>query len=60
MKEQKTTMIKKHNWNWRTCGLAYLFLAPALILLGVYLIYPTVRALILSFQKWRGIGAAGG
>jgi len=32
------------------------FLAPSLLLVAVFLVYPTVRALYLSLMHWRGFG----
>jgi multiple sugar transport system permease protein len=34
----------------------YLYLAPAVILVGVMLLYPTVATLWLSFMSWDGLG----
>jgi N-acetylglucosamine transport system permease protein len=33
------------------------FLAPALLLYGVFVIYPYVQAIIVSFTGWRGVSA---
>ncbi len=38
--------------------MAYAFLAPALVLLIAFLVYPTYRTIILSFQEWNGLGDA--
>lgn len=35
----------------------YLFLLPALALMGVFTFYPFVQGLALSFQEWDGVGA---
>lgn len=35
----------------------YLFLLPALALMGVFTFYPFVQGLTLSFQSWDGVGA---
>ena len=35
----------------------YLFLLPALALMGVFTFYPFVQGLTLSFQNWDGVGA---
>lgn len=35
----------------------YLFLLPALTLMGVFTFYPFVQGLTLSFQSWDGVGA---
>ncbi|WP_339319177.1 sugar ABC transporter permease [Paenibacillus sp. FSL R10-2734] len=40
--------------NWRKYGIAYLFLAPSLIGLIVFKLYPIVKTLILSFTQWDG------
>lgn len=37
-------------------GLSYVFLAPALILLVLFIIYPAARSVYLSLFKWNGIG----
>jgi ABC-type sugar transport system permease subunit len=37
---------------------AYLFLAPAVVLVGIFLLYPTVRSSYLSFTDYKGIGPA--
>lgn len=34
---------------------SYLFLIPALIFVGVFLIYPAIHTLIISFMEWNGI-----
>jgi raffinose/stachyose/melibiose transport system permease protein len=36
----------------------WLFLAPAVVLLGVFIVYPLVRAAGYSLQDWDGIGVA--
>ena len=38
--------------------LSIAFLLPALTLLAVYIIYPIISTLILSFQTWKGIYGA--
>ena len=35
---------------------AWLYLAPALILLGIFVFYPTVRLICDSFYSWDGMG----
>lgn len=37
---------------WRDSALAYLFLLPALLVLGTFSFYPVLRALILSLYDW--------
>jgi alpha-glucoside transport system permease protein len=39
---------------WQRYGVAALFLAPALILLGVWIVYPTIRTIIRSFYDQSG------
>src|ERR687884_278965 len=34
----------------------YLFLLPALVLIGLFTLYPFVQGVALSFQDWDGIG----
>lgn len=42
---------------WNREGIWYLFLAPAVLLLLVFLAYPLADSLVLSFYKWKGLGA---
>jgi multiple sugar transport system permease protein/raffinose/stachyose/melibiose transport system permease protein len=52
--------VPKARLRGRTAGRAltgYLFLAPSLLLMGVFTFYPFVQGLTLSFQSWDGIGA---
>ncbi len=37
---------------WRETGTAYLYLLPALVILGVFVFYPFFSAFILSLFKW--------
>jgi alpha-glucoside transport system permease protein len=39
---------------WQRYGVAAAFLAPALILLGVWIVYPTIRTIIRSFYDRQG------
>jgi alpha-glucoside transport system permease protein len=39
---------------WERYGVTALFLAPALILLGVWIVYPTIRTIIRSFYDREG------
>ena len=39
---------------WQRYGVTALFLAPALILLGVWIVYPTIRTIIRSFYDREG------
>jgi len=34
----------------------YLFLLPAIVLMGVFTFYPFAQGLVLSFQSWDGVG----
>src|SRR5437868_10638343 len=36
----------------------YLFIAPAIVLVSIFLLYPTVRSSYLSFTDYKGIGPA--
>lgn len=38
--------------SWRKGAVPYLFLAPALSILGVFIFYPAVRIFLLSFQQY--------
>jgi len=40
----------------RRATTGYLFLLPAIVLLGMFTLYPFVQGFILSFQSWDGIG----
>ena len=42
---------------WNREGTWYLFLAPAILLLLLFLAYPLANSLMLSFYKWKGLGA---
>ena len=44
--------------NWKRTGLAYLFLAPSLLGLLVFTLYPILDSLYLSFTKWDGLTPA--
>jgi ABC-type sugar transport system permease subunit len=35
---------------------AYLFISPFFILFSIFLLYPTLRSIYLSFHKWEGFG----
>lgn len=41
--------------HWKKYGIAYLFLAPSLIGLVVFVLYPILYSLFLSFTKWDGL-----
>ena len=36
-------------------GVAALFLLPAVLLMVVFVIYPIISNVVLSFQSWKGI-----
>ncbi|GGG26997.1 carbohydrate ABC transporter permease [Paenibacillus abyssi] len=40
---------------WKSYGIAYLFLAPSLIGLAVFVLYPILYSFYLSFMKWDGL-----
>ncbi len=40
-------------WSRRETLLAYLFLAPSALILGLFGFWPLVRAFVLSFREWR-------
>jgi multiple sugar transport system permease protein len=40
---------------WKKYGIAYLFLAPSLLGLLVFVLYPILDSLFLSFTKWDGL-----
>jgi ABC-type sugar transport system permease subunit len=39
----------------RNNAIAYIFLAPAFLLMAVFLAYPIIQSLLLSFYEWNGI-----
>lgn len=41
---------------WRRAGIVLLFVAPALLLYGIYLLYPVVVSIWYSLLDWNGIG----
>jgi multiple sugar transport system permease protein/raffinose/stachyose/melibiose transport system permease protein len=45
----------RSRWGRRTLA-AYLFLLPALVLIGLFTLVPFVQGIVLSFQSWDGIG----
>lgn len=54
LKKQKNPTLQQGFFQkW---GLAYAFLVPAITLFCVFLIYPLIRSVILSFQEWEGLG----
>jgi ABC-type sugar transport system permease subunit len=42
---------------WRKNGIAYAFILPAFAFLVVFMLYPMVDGLVLSFYRWKGITA---
>jgi len=44
---------------WQRYGVAAAFLAPALVFLGVWIVYPTIRTIIRSFYDREGDGFVG-
>ena len=42
---------------WNQVGIWYLFLTPAILLLLIFFAYPLADSLMLSFYKWKGLGA---
>jgi ABC-type sugar transport system permease subunit len=44
---------------WRRYALAFGFLLPALFLLGVWIVYPTLRTIVRSFFSDSGDGLSG-
>ena len=42
---------------WNRVGIWYLFLTPAILLLLIFFAYPLADSLMLSFYKWKGLGA---
>jgi ABC-type sugar transport system permease subunit len=47
-----------HHRRLETDGLApYLFLAPLLVLLAAFILYPVVMNIVASFMDWKGYGA---
>lgn len=43
----------------KTNIIAYLFLLPALVLIGFYLVYPTLTTIRMSFFEWNGFSKSG-
>ncbi len=43
---------------WGRLSTPYLFLAPALLIYGVFLVYPMLDSLIVSFYDWDGLSAS--
>lgn len=53
MKQKYPTLRQGFFQKW---GLAYIFLVPAITLFCIFLIYPLIRSVVLSFQEWEGLG----
>lgn len=49
---RRRTRPPKTRGQYRDTKLAYLFLAPVVILLGIFVIWPALYAVYLSFQDW--------
>lgn len=49
--EKSLNRMKRSDWLW-----AYLMIAPTLIGLGLFYIWPVVQTIYLSFTKWGGFG----
>lgn len=45
-------------WRFRSLLLPYLFLLPATFFLAVFMAYPMVDAILLSFKRWDGLNPA--
>jgi alpha-glucoside transport system permease protein len=52
------TIIKSYQ-RWRSAIRPWLFVGPALLLMGVYLVYPAIQTLILSFFNASGTSFVG-
>lgn len=39
----------------RKNAIAYVFIAPAFVLMAIFLVYPIIQSLLLSFYEWNGI-----
>ncbi|MDR1598919.1 MAG: sugar ABC transporter permease [Oscillospiraceae bacterium] len=51
---RQTLRVQRQSQTWTA---AAAFLAPVLILLGVYIAYPIISSFQISLQKWNGISA---
>jgi alpha-glucoside transport system permease protein len=49
-----TSVVERFNPKTRDRVMPWVFVAPALLLLGIYLVYPAVATVIASFQDKRG------
>lgn len=52
-------MKSKTKHSLQNAGTAYLFLLPALIMLALFLLYPTIKTIVMSFYDWDGFSSAG-
>lgn len=50
-----TGRLRQMGQQVRKNAMAYVFLAPAFILMAVFLVYPIIQSLLLSFYEWNGI-----
>jgi ABC-type sugar transport system permease subunit len=44
-------------WRYRRALTGYLFLLPAMVLIGAFTLVPFAQGIILSFQDWDGVGS---
>lgn len=48
--------MQSHSSHWKTRLTPWLFLLPAMLFFAVYVIYPIIQSVIMSFYQWDGIG----
>ena len=41
----------------KTNPMAYAFILPTLVLFGIFVVWPLIQTVYLSFNSWNGIGA---
>ncbi|MGO3320336.1 MAG: carbohydrate ABC transporter permease, partial [Microbacterium gubbeenense] len=49
---RRETRVRADRYRYRDNKIAYLFLLPVVILLGIFVIWPAIYAGYLSFQNW--------
>lgn len=49
----KSARVRERRVAWRQTRIAWLFIAPAVVMVGVFLLAPVVFNVILSFTKWQ-------
>lgn len=49
---RRETRVRADRYRYRDSKIAYLFLLPVVILLGIFVIWPAIYAGYLSFQNW--------